>query len=398
MEKNNNILNLQVDRSKYPELDKDGNPIVDLSSHKYTKLWHGPNHPGVTGNMSLELTLSGDEIVEAKTHVGYLHRGFEKLMERRLYIQCLPTCIRMCVPEADSNEYVLSSCIEDLDNIEVPEMALWLRTLVLEMARLQVLLRTVPGQASTLSLGLGGQWGMYLRDLILDRFEELTGGRVYHMFIIPGGVRGYLPEGFKERIEENLKDIEEFVGKIENLIFSNSIFKKRTVGVGIIDPSWVNKYGIVGPNARAAGFKRDVRKDYPYLKYNELDFEPFVATDSDIYTRNVVRKHDLITTVDLIRQILAKMPEKGDLRATTPNVLHWKIPKGETYQRSESSRGEFGMYMVSDGSKYPRRINLRGPSYTHAVSLLEKMLINANIADVHSIMVSLQTCPPEIER
>jgi len=394
----NNLINWQPERSKYPEIDADGNPIVDLSSHKFTKIWHGPNHPGVTGNMSLELTLSGDEIVEAKTHVGYLHRGFEKLMERRLYIQCFPTCIRICVPEADSNEYSLAACIEDLANIEVSEAALWHRTLVMEMARLQVLLRTVPGQASTLSLGLGGQWGMYLRELILDRFEELTGGRIYHMYIIPGGVRGLIPSGFKQRMEENLKLIDEFVLKIEDLIFNNAIFKKRTVGVGVIDPTWVDKFGIVGPNARAAGFARDIRKDYPYLKYNELDFDVFTLKDSDVYSRSLIRKQDLITTVDLIRQILAKIPEKGEIRAKTPNVLHWKIPKGETYQRSESSRGEFGMYLVSDGSEYPRRVNVRGPSYTHAVSLLEKLLINANVADVHNIMVSLQTCPPEIER
>lgn len=388
----------QGDRSKYPAIDEYGNPVIDLSSHKLTKLWHGPNHPGVTGNMSLELTISGDEVVEAKTHVGYLHRGFEKLMERRLYIQCFPTCIRMCVPEADSNEYVLAASIEKLANIEVPEAALWIRTLILEMARLQVLLRTVPGQAATLSLGLGAQWGMYLRDLILDRFEELTGGRIYHMFIIPGGVRGLLPSGFKERMEENLKKIDEFIDKIEDLIFTNAIFKKRTVGIGYIDPAWVDKFGIVGPNARAAGYNRDVRKDYPYLKYKELDFEPYVAYDSDVFTRAQVRKHDLIQTVDLIRQLLTKIPTNGEVRAKTPNVLHWKIPKGETYQRSESSRGEYGLYVVSDGSEYPRRVNLRGPSYTHAVSLLERLLINANIADIHSIMVSLQTCPPEIER
>ena len=388
----------QGDRSKYPAIDEYGNPVIDLSSHKLTKLWHGPNHPGVTGNMSLELTISGDEVVEAKTHVGYLHRGFEKLMERRLYIQCFPTCIRMCVPEADSNEYVLAASIEKLANIEVPEAALWIRTLILEMARLQVLLRTVPGQAATLSLGLGAHWGMSLRDLILGRFEELTVGRIYHMFIIPGGVRGLLPSGFKERMEENLKKIDEFIDKIEDLIFTNAIFKKRTVGIGYIDPAWVDKFGIVGPNARAAGYNRDVRKDYPYLKYKELDFEPYVAYDSDVFTRAQVRKHDLIQTVDLIRQLLTKIPTNGEVRAKTPNVLHWKIPKGETYQRSESSRGEYGLYVVSDGSEYPRRVNLRGPSYTHAVSLLERLLINANIADIHSIMVSLQTCPPEIER
>ncbi|MBU2652400.1 MAG: NADH-quinone oxidoreductase subunit D [Bacteroidetes bacterium] len=386
------------DRANYPEKRSDGSFVVDKASQKFVKIWQGPNHPGVTGNMSIELTVSGDEIIEAKTHVGYLHRGFEKLFERRKYIQVFPTCIRMCVAEPDYNEYNLAAGVEELGGIEIPEAASWLRTLVLEMARLQSLLRVVPGQGGTTGLGIGVQWGVYLRDLILDRFEELTGGRVYHMFIIPGGVRGLLPSGFRKRMKENLADIDEFIGNIDKVMFNNAVFKKRTVGVGIIDPSWVDSYGIVGPNARAAGFKRDVRKDYPYLKYKELDFDPQTATESDIYTRSRIRWHDLIMTVDLIRQILDKIPDQGDIRAKTPNVLHWKLPKGETYVRSESSRGEYGFYMVSDGSAYPRRINLRGPSYTHAVSLLEKMLIGANIADVASIMVSLQTCPPEIER
>ena len=398
MKEQKNIFNWQADRSKYPVKKENGELDIDLSSGKFVKLWQGPNHPGVTGNMALELTLSGDEVVHAKTHVGYLHRGFEKLMERRLWIQCFPTCIRMCVAEPDYNEYLLARSTEELSGIEVPEIANWLRTLSLEMARLQSLLRTVPGQAGTLSLGVGVQWGVYLRDLVLDLFEELTGGRVYHMYIIPGGVRGLLPDGFKKRMEEVLVKIEEFVVNIENLMFKNIVFKKRTKGVGYIDPSWVDQYGIVGPNARAAGFKRDIRKDYPYLVYDQLDFDVTFETDSDIYARSMVRKKELILTLDLIRQIMAKMPKKGDIKAQTPNVLHWKIPAGETYVRSESSRGEYGFYTVSDGSKMPRRINLRGPSYTHAVSLLEKMLINANLADVHSIMVSLQTCPPEIER
>lgn len=391
-------LNIGYDRSKYPETGGDGNLIVDKESQKFVKVWQGPNHPGVTGNMSVELTISGDEIVEAKTHVGYLHRGFEKLFERRKFIQVFPTCIRMCVAEPDYNEYNLAASIEELGGIEVPEVAQWLRTLVLEMARLQTLLRVVPGQGGTTGLGIGVQWGVYLRDLILDRFEELTGGRVYHMYIIPGGVRGLLPAGFKKRMLDNLSKIDEFVQNIDNVMYSNAVFKKRTVGVGYIDPAWVNSFGIVGPNARAAGFKRDVRKDYPYLKYPELDFDPYTATESDIYTRSRVRWHDLQITVDLIRQILDKMPDDGQIRAETPNVLHWKIPKGETYVRAESSRGEYGFYVVSDGTEYPRRINLRGPSYTHAVSLLEHLLIGANIADVANIMVSLQTCPPEIER
>ncbi len=392
------FFSIKTDRSKYPQGGEDGKLQIDLDSHKYVKIWQGPNHPGVTGNMSVELTLAGDEVVEAKTHVGYLHRGFEKLLERRLFIQGMQTSIRMCVAEPDSNEYVFCSCVEELAGIEIPEMAKWIRALILEMARLQSLLRAVPGQGGTFGLGVGVQWGIYMRELVLDRFEELTGGRIYHMFMTPGGVRGPLPTGFKKRMEETLKEIDGFIVNIDNLMFNNAVFKKRAVDVGVIDPSWVDKYGIVGPTARSLGFNRDVRKNYPYLIYDQLDFEPYTTTYSDIYNRTRVRWHDLITTVDLIRQILAKMPEKGDFKAETPNVLHWRIPKGETYVRSESSRGEYGMYMVTDGSEKPRRVNLRGPSYNNGIAVLEDLLVGANIADVGAIMVSLQVCPPEIER
>lgn len=394
----NKMFHWTPDRSAFPTAGAEGKLEIDLDSHKYVKIWHGPNHPGVTGNMSLELTVSGDEVMESKTHVGYLHRGFEKLYERRTWIQCFPTVVRMCVPESDSNEYNLSTGIEELAGIEIPEMAIWLRTLVLEMSRLQALLRIVPAQGGTLGLGLGVQWGVYLRDLILDRFEELTGGRIYHMYMIPGGVRGLLPDGFKDRLEENLKLVDEFALNLKRLMLDNAVFKKRTVGTGYIPTEWVDKFGICGFVARGAGVMKDVRKDYPYLVYDQLDFEPTISTDSDIYARTLIRWNDMITSADLLRQIMAKMPVKGEFKAPTPNVLHWEVPKGEVYVRSESTRGEYGFYIVSDGSKYPRRINLRGPSYTHAVSLLEKMLVNANISDIAAIMVSLQTCPPEIER
>lgn len=385
-------------RNKYPEKGPDGKNKIDMSSGKYTKVWQGPNHPGVTGNMSLELTLCGDEVVDAKTHVGYLHRGFEKLFERRLYMQVMPTCIRMCVPESDTNEYCFAEGVEELAGIEVPEKAQWLRMLALEMSRLQMLLRVVPGQGGSFGLGIGVQWGMYVRELVLDLFEELTGGRIYHMYMLPGGVRGDLPDGFKDRAINAMDEVFRLAKRLDDVMFSNAVFKKRAIGTGYIDPHWVDKFGIVGPNARGAGYNRDIRKDNPYLFYDQLDWEVPVLKNSDIYTRARVRWMDMQVTADLIRQILDKIPEKGSFKAPTPNALNWRIPKGETYVRAEASRGEYGYYIVSDGSAYPRRINLRGPSYTHAVALLEKLLINANIADVPAIMVSLQTCPPEIER
>ncbi|MBN2801959.1 MAG: NADH-quinone oxidoreductase subunit D [Deltaproteobacteria bacterium] len=388
----------EKNRSKFPEKKSDGTVDVDLSSHKYVKLWQGPQHPGVTGNMSVELDVLGDEVMRGRTHVGYLHRGFEKLMEKRKFIQNFPLVCRVCVPEPDFNEYCYAAALEDLAGVEIPEAAKWIRTLVLEMARLQSYLMWLGGQAGSFGMGIPGQWTIWARDLVLERFEELTGARIYHIFIIPGGVRNMLPQGFKKRMNETLETIEEVVADVERVLLNNAVFKKRTVGLGIIDPDWVDEFGITGPNARGAGVPKDVRVDNPYLKYGELDVEAITETDSDIYSRTRLRMRDLLQSVSLIRQIMDKTPSEGDFKAKMPSMLHWKIPAGETYVKAECTRGEYGYYIVTDGSEYPRRVNVRGPSYTHAVTLFEKMLVNCNIADVAGTMVSLHTYPPEIER
>lgn len=386
------------DRSQYPATKPDGTLDIDLESGKYLKLWQGPQHPGITGNMSVELTVCGDEVVEGRTHVGYLHRGFEKLMERRTFIQVFPIVCRVCVPEPDFNEYCYAAAIEELAGIEAPERANWIRTLILEMGRVNSYMMYLGGQSGAFGLGVIGQWTTYVRDLMLDRFEELTGARIYHMFILPGGVRDGLPDGFAKRMEETLCEIERTLQDVEDVMLHNTVFRKRAIGLGYIDPTLMDEYGVTGPNARAGGVAKDVRKDQPYLVYPELDFEPVTRTDSDAFARAEVRYNDILVSIDLIRQILAKMPQKGALMAKIPNVLHWKIPRGETYVRGECSRGEYGYYVVTDGSGYPRRINVRGPSYTHAMALLERLIVNVNISDVAGLMVSLHTYPPEIER
>ncbi|MBN2415330.1 NADH-quinone oxidoreductase subunit D [bacterium] len=385
------------DRGKFPERTENGN-VIDLDSGKFVKLWQGPQHPGVTGNMSLEVIISGDEVVDLTTHVGYLHRAFEKLIERRLYIQSFPLVCRICVPEPDTNEYGYAAAVEELAGIQIPEKAAWLRTLTLEMSRLTSFLMWLGGQAGAFGLGTIPQWCLAHRDYMLDLFEELSGGRVYHMYIVPGGVRDDLPRGFARRLEDVLQKIEQVMSDIELALFSNAVFKRRAVGLGIITRDMIDEYGIVGPNARAAGIARDLRKDQPYLIYDKLSFEPVTADFSDAYTRTLVRYREMEQSIDLIRQIMAGIPEKGAIHVRPPNVLHWKIPAGETYVKAESTRGEYGYYLVSDGTAYPRRVHVRGPSYTHAVVLLEHLALNTNIADLPGLMVSLHTYPPEIER
>lgn len=388
----------EKNREKFPEMNLDGTAKIDLSSGKFVKIWHGPNHPGITGNMAVELTVNGDEVCAAQTHVGYLHRGFEKLMERRKFIQNFPLVCRVCVPEPDFNEYCYAAALEQIAGVEVPERAQWIRTLILEMARLQSYLAWIGGQAGSMGMGVVGQWTIWARDLVLDRFEELTGARIYHIFILPGGVRNVYPEGFEERMLETLEEVTKIMNDVERVLLNNTVFKTRAKGIGYIDPKWVDEYGITGPNARGTGAPRDVRKTNPYLKYAELDFEAITETDSDIYARTRLRWRDTMQTVDLIKQILVKTPKEGAFKAELPSMLHWKIPAGEAYVKAECTRGEYGYYITTDGSGYPRRVNVRGPSYTHAMTLLEKMLVNSNISDVAGTMVSLHTYPPEIER
>lgn len=386
-------------RSKFPPVDaSSGKSVYNLQSGKYMKVWQGPQHPGITGNMSLELTVCGDEIIDCKTHVGYLHRGFEKLMERRRYIQCFPLVCRICVPEPDFNEYLFAEGTEELAGIEIPLKARWYRALTLEMARLASFLMWIGGQAAAFGMGTIGQWTVTMRDYVLDLFEELSGGRIYHMYIIPGGVRADLPIGFALRVEQTLAQIWKVLDDVELALMYNAVFKKRAMGLGVITPSMVDEYGITGPNARGSGIQRDIRKDNPYLVYDQLEFSIVTEPGGDAYARTWVRLRETRQSIDLIRQMLEKMPTSGPFFQKLPNVLHWKIPAGQTYRKAECTRGEYGFFMVSDGTELPRRIYVRGPSYTHAVTLMEKLAVNVNIADTAGLMVSLHTYPPEIER
>jgi NADH-quinone oxidoreductase subunit D len=319
-------------------------------------------------------------------------------MERRRYIQNFPLVCRICVPEPDFNEYLYAAAVEELAGIEVPEKANWLRILSLEMARLTSFLMWLGGQAGAFGMGTVGQWTVTHRDYLLDLFEEFSGGRIYHMFIIPGGVRGDLPEGFGERLEAVLAKIERLLDEIGLALLNNAVFKGRAKGLGVIRPQMIDSYGITGPNARACGVARDIRKDQPYLGYESLDFDVITAEDSDAYARTWVRFQEMRQAIDLIRQIMRRIPPDGPVHTKLPNVLHWRVPPGATYRRAECTRGEYGYYVVADGTIHPRRVYVRGPSYTHAVALMEELAVGTNIADVAGLMVSLHTYPPEIER
>jgi NADH-quinone oxidoreductase subunit D len=364
---------------------------------KATTIYLGPQHPGITGNMMVRLKVIGDTIVSAQTEVGYLHRAFEKLQERRNWLNSFTLMCRFCVPETDPMENLYARAVESLDNIEVPERAKYIRVMVLELARIATQMMWYAGQNGSLGLYTMGQWSIGDRDYILDLFEELTGGRVYHMYQWPGGVRRDLPKGFETKVLKTMDYIEKRLKDYDDLMFANAIFQKRTQGIGIVPKEDIIEHGVVGPVLRGAGIRSDIRIDEPYEVYDKLDFEIPTQEGSDIWARALVRRAEVRQSIRIIRQVIDEMPA-GEITTKIPNPMKWRIPKGDTYVRAESGRGEVGYYVASDGSIHPRRAHLRGAAYVHAITLLESVLPGQNIADVSAIMNSLGTCAPEIER
>lgn len=365
---------------------------------KHITIFHGPQHPGITGNMSVELDLIGETIQKATTHVGYLHRGFEKLIERRTVIQAFTIVCRICVPEPDPNEANFAMAVEELVGIEMSERVKYIRVMVLELSRLAAQCLWMAGQSGSIGLYAVGQWAVADRDLILDLFEELTGGRVYHMYVYPGGVRRDLPDGFLERVEGVLEHFKKRLLEYDAIFFNNASFKARAIGMGVVNPDEAVQNGFVGQALRGCGIKADVRKDAPYLIYDKLDFEVPTQQAGDVYARALVRRAEMDQSIHILEQVIAKMPEEGAIMTKIPTHRKFKLPKDDTWVKVESARGEFAYYMAGDGSEKIRRMQVRGPSLVHAYTLLEKLLVGAELSDVALIMNSLGICPPEIER
>jgi NADH-quinone oxidoreductase subunit D len=372
--------------------------ISQPPSYDY-ELNFGPNHPGIEGNYAFKVKLHGDTVIAARADGGYLHRGFEKLMEGRLWIKNLALVPRICVPDPVPMEVCYSMAVEDLGGFEVPERAKWLRVLQLELSRIAAHLFTFGGHAATTGMYSPMHWGVADRDLILDLFEELTGGRVYHIYNIPGGVRHDTPEGFLDRVTKTMDYIESRLPDYDDLFFTNQVFINRSRNTGPMTQQQALEWGVTGPNLRATGLAFDVRRDDPYLVYDQLEFDIATECAGDAWARTLVRRKELVQSIHIVRQVIDKLPSvTGPIRTRISNPLAWRIPAGETYMRVESSKGELGYYVVSNGGDKPYRVNIRGPSSMHAVQVLENMAIGARLEDIAQIMFSLDACPPEVDR
>lgn len=373
-------------------------PVEHPASHEY-ELYFGPNHPGIEGNYALKIRFSGDEVMSITADGGYLHRGFEKLMEERLWIQNIALVPRICVPDPVPMEETYARAVEMLGGLEVPERAQWIRVMMLEMSRICAHLFTFGGNSATIGQYTNMYWGVTDRDKILDLFEEIAGGRVYHMYITPGGVRRDLPPGILDKLSATLDYLEARLPDYDDFFFNNPVFQHRAKGIGQMSAEQALAWGVTGPNLRACGLPFDVRRHDPYLVYDQLEFDIPTENDGDVLARTRVRRAELIQSVRILRQVIDKLPKiAGAIRCPLPNPLAWNIPAGDAYARTESSKGELAFYAVSNGGVKPYRVHVRGPSSMHAVQVLEKLCMGARIEDIAQIMFSLDACPPEVDR
>ena len=369
---------------KREELEPDGEPWISL----------GSQHPA-TGNFSMRFKVEGERIKDVRIEIGYLHRGFEKLMEYRTWYQNIMLVQRICVLDGASYELGYSGAVEKVAGIEIPERAKYLRVIQAELSRIQSHLLNIGLVASALGFDTVTRIAWGDREKILHLLELMSGGRVYQLYSVVGGVRRDLPEGFKEKAAEIMDFMEKRLKEYDELFFDNGIVKTRMMGVGVVSAEEAWKLDITGPNLRASGIDFDVRKAAPYEAYGDLDFNIPTFKNGDAYHRVLVRRLEIEESIRIIRQVLEKLPEG---KINTGFKIFQRIPEGEAVHCVESARGELCFHVISDGSNKPYRVKVRGPTLDAMLSLLPKMLKGEYLADANLLLWSLDNCPADHDR
>ncbi|MBT2469098.1 NADH-quinone oxidoreductase subunit D [Streptomyces sp. ISL-66] len=350
----------------------------------------GPQHPSTHGVLRLRLVLDGERIVSAEPVVGYMHRGAEKLFEARDYRQIVMLANRHDWLSAFSNELGVVMAVERMLGMEVPERAVWMRTLLAELNRVLNHLMFL----GSYPLELGGITPIFHafreREELQAVMEEISGGRMHYMFNRVGGLKEDLPAGWLGRAREAVADVRTRMDVYDKLVRGNEIFRGRTRGVGILSAEAVHAYGVSGPIARASGVDFDLRRDEPYLAYGELQdvLTVVTRTEGDCLARFEVLLEQTHNALDLAVACLDRMAElpPGPVNQRLPKVL--KAPEGETYAWTENPLGINGYYLVSKGEKTPYRLKLRSASYNN-IQALAVLLPGQLVADMVSILGSL---------
>ncbi|MEM2939038.1 MAG: nickel-dependent hydrogenase large subunit [Candidatus Bathyarchaeia archaeon] len=361
---------------------------------EYTRLRipFGPVHPALKEPVSLRVAVRGEEVVDVDMVLGHVHRGIESLAEGRNIIQTLYLTERICGICSHSHTTCFTQALEEIGGITPSERALYLRTLIFEMERIHSHLLLLGVMAYEIGFDTLFMFAWHVRENVLDLFERITGNRVHHAMNTIGGVRWDLTSQMAEEVDACIKEIEKSVKYIYNVLKDGTV-EKRICGLGVLDYSEAVKLCVVGPTARGSGVSIDVRKDYPYAAYNELngDFSIIVRMDGDVYARTEVRVLEIFESINIIRAILDRLPE-GPIRPEESAFrLMRKIPEGEAISLVEAPRGELLHFVKTDGKGGLRRLKVRTPTFSNLLSL-KPMLTGCEIADIPVIVASIDPC------
>jgi NADH-quinone oxidoreductase subunit D len=354
----------------------------------------GPQHPSTHGVCRLMLKMDGEVIVDVIPIVGYLHRALEKIAENRTYLQFIPYTDRIDYVSAMLCNHGFCMAVEKLAEVEVPQRAEYIRVIMDELNRIASHLIWL----GTFALDLGAitpfLYCFREREMILDLIEMTCGQRMTFNYMRVGGVSRDLPKEFIPKAREFVKYFKPRVDEYEAILTQNPLFLGRTKGVGILDQKTAIDYSVTGPNLRAAGLRWDLRKEEPYSVYNKFEFDIPTGTRSDTWDRYMVRIQEMRQANRIVEQALESIPE-GEIKTKTKAVF--KPPKGEAYARVESTRGEMGFYIVSEGETIPYRVKLRTASFSNLAALPE-MVRGALIADLVVVFASLDVIMPDVDR
>ena len=354
----------------------------------------GPQHPSTHGVLRLLVRLEGEIVHNVQPHIGYIHSGIEKMTESLSYSQIPHLTDRMDYLSAHMNEEAVCLCVENALQVEVPERVKYIRTLFDELQRLAS--HQLWWCASGMDLGAltAFFYGLRDREDILDIFEETTGARLTLNYSVPGGVMFDIHPNFQRKVKEFIKKFRKKLPEYDKLLTDNIIFQNRTKGVGILSKEDAIAFGVTGPTGRASGFSCDVRKHHPYSAYPYIKFDEKLGTDGDSFMRWKLRMEEMWESMSVIEQLIDNIPE-GDYAAKMKGVI--KLPEGEYYQRVESARGEFGVYIVSDGKKNPYRVKFRSPGFSNLFAI-NHIAKGWKIADLVAIMATFDLVIPDIDR
>lgn len=355
----------------------------------------GPQHPSTHGVFRMVLTMDGERVVDCEPHIGFLHRSMEKIAENRAYIQFLPMADRIDYLSSAFCAVAHCEAVELLTGIEVPPRAKYLRVLFMELNRIASHLIYWGVFGLDLGAVTAFLYGFRERELAMDLLEMASGQRMTFNYMRFGGVAQDLPAEFYRKCEEFVKVFPKKVTDYERLLNENEIFKARTKNIGVVSAERAINYGWSGPNLRASGVNFDLRQDMPYEAYGELGYKAVVLRNGDCYDRFLARVLEMRASCDLVKKCLEGLPA-GPVQAEKVSKFP-KLPAGEVYVRVESPRGDYGLYLVSDGSGKPYRYKLRTPSFNN-LSMIRDLVKGVYLADIVPIFGSLDVILPDVDR